>query len=155
IEADRTIVQSVLADELACDAGDLGLLTPVDRRERRAEARLRPRLDLDEHQNTPVQRHQIDLAVATAVVALHDGVALAAQMARREALSARPENLPYPWHGAALHLALKRRNARVTCCRVALPLEQVRHIALLARLELTAEEETTFSEQLAAILEHI
>lgn len=31
----------------------------------------------------------------------------------------------------------------------------MRHIALLARLELTPEEEATFSEQLGAILEHI
>jgi len=38
---------------------------------------------------------------------------------------------------------------------VALSREQVRHIAMLARLELTPEEEAMFSEQLASILEYI
>jgi aspartyl-tRNA(Asn)/glutamyl-tRNA(Gln) amidotransferase subunit C len=38
---------------------------------------------------------------------------------------------------------------------VALTLEQVRHVAVLARLELTAEEETVFAEQLGKIVEYI
>ena len=39
--------------------------------------------------------------------------------------------------------------------RVALTREQVQHIALLARLELTPDEEAMFAEQLAHILEYI
>jgi len=35
-----------------------------------------------------------------------------------------------------------------------LTLEQVRHIAILARLRLTPEEETRYREQLSAILDH-
>ena len=38
---------------------------------------------------------------------------------------------------------------------MALTLEEVRRIAGLARLRLTAEEERTFAEQLSAILEHV
>jgi aspartyl-tRNA(Asn)/glutamyl-tRNA(Gln) amidotransferase subunit C len=38
---------------------------------------------------------------------------------------------------------------------VALSLDEVRRIANLARLRLTAEEERTFAEQLSAILEHV
>jgi len=38
---------------------------------------------------------------------------------------------------------------------MALSREQVQHIAMLARLELTPEEEATFSEQLGSILEYI
>ena len=38
---------------------------------------------------------------------------------------------------------------------MALSLEEVRRIAGLARLRLTAEEERTFAEQLSAILEHV
>jgi aspartyl-tRNA(Asn)/glutamyl-tRNA(Gln) amidotransferase subunit C len=38
---------------------------------------------------------------------------------------------------------------------VALTREEVQHIALLARLELTAEEEATFSQQLGKILEYV
>jgi len=38
---------------------------------------------------------------------------------------------------------------------VALSLDEVRRIADLARLRLTAEEERTFAEQLSAILEHV
>ena len=34
-------------------------------------------------------------------------------------------------------------------------LEEVRHIAALARLELTAEEEALFADQLSTILEHV
>jgi len=37
---------------------------------------------------------------------------------------------------------------------MALSREEVRHIALLARLELSPQEEATFTEQLAHILEH-
>ena len=37
---------------------------------------------------------------------------------------------------------------------MALSREEVRHIALLARLELSAEEEVTFTEQLDHILQH-
>jgi aspartyl-tRNA(Asn)/glutamyl-tRNA(Gln) amidotransferase subunit C len=36
-----------------------------------------------------------------------------------------------------------------------LSLEEVKHIAKLARLELTAEEEARYREQLSAILEHV
>jgi aspartyl-tRNA(Asn)/glutamyl-tRNA(Gln) amidotransferase subunit C len=38
---------------------------------------------------------------------------------------------------------------------VALSLEEVRRIAALARLRLSAEEERTFAEQLSAILDHV
>jgi aspartyl-tRNA(Asn)/glutamyl-tRNA(Gln) amidotransferase subunit C len=38
---------------------------------------------------------------------------------------------------------------------VALSLEQVRRIADLARLRLSADEERTFAEQLSAILDHV
>jgi aspartyl-tRNA(Asn)/glutamyl-tRNA(Gln) amidotransferase subunit C len=38
---------------------------------------------------------------------------------------------------------------------VALSLDEVRRIAALARLRLTAEEERTFAVQLSAILEHV
>lgn len=38
---------------------------------------------------------------------------------------------------------------------MALTVEDVRHVALLARLELTPEEEETFRVQLGAILEYI
>jgi len=38
---------------------------------------------------------------------------------------------------------------------VALSLEEVRRIAGLARLRLSAEEERTFAEQLSAILDHV
>ena len=38
---------------------------------------------------------------------------------------------------------------------MALSLEQVRRIADLARLRLSAEEERTFAEQLSAILDHV
>jgi aspartyl-tRNA(Asn)/glutamyl-tRNA(Gln) amidotransferase subunit C len=37
---------------------------------------------------------------------------------------------------------------------MALTIEEVRHIAMLARLRLTSEEEKRYTEQLSAILEH-
>ncbi len=37
---------------------------------------------------------------------------------------------------------------------MALTIEEVRHIAMLARLRLTPEEEKRYTEQLSAILEH-
>ncbi len=37
---------------------------------------------------------------------------------------------------------------------MAITLEEVRHVALLARLQLTSEEEAAFTEQLDHILEH-
>jgi aspartyl-tRNA(Asn)/glutamyl-tRNA(Gln) amidotransferase subunit C len=37
---------------------------------------------------------------------------------------------------------------------MALTIEEVRHIAMLARLRLTSEEEARYTEQLSAILEH-
>jgi len=155
VEAHRTLVETELAHELARGALDLELLAPLDRLERGAEPVLRARLHLDEDERVAVERDDVDLAVVTAIVPAHDGVAAPAQIARGRALSARSQELPNPWHRSAVHLTLKRRNAHVTSTPMALARDQVRHIAMLARLELTAEEEATFGDQLAAILEYI
>src|SRR5438094_418586 len=104
VEARVALVPAPLGEEVAGDARHARLLAAVDRLERRAGGAAAAAPHLDEHQHRAVERHQIDLPRAAAVVASHDRVPVRAEERFRHRLAPPPELTP-PLHAAANLLA--------------------------------------------------
>ena len=159
VETRVALVPAPLGEEVARDARHARLLAAVDRLERRAGGGAAAAPHLDEHQHRAVERHQIDLPRAAAVVASHDRVPVRAEERFRHRLAPPPELTP-PLHAAANLLAAFCPRKAVVVARpgavryqgaVAITREEVRQIAALARLRLEPAEE----ERLTADLDHI
>src|SRR5690348_12938564 len=91
VEAGVPVVPPARRDEVPGDARQLRLLPAVDGLERCAGTRSAPAPHLDEHDHAAIERDEIDLAGAAAVVARHDRVTLGAEKRLRHRLAFAPE----------------------------------------------------------------
>ena len=98
VKARVAILETVVGEIVLRCPRNLPLFAGIDGLERAAEAGLRARLDLDEDDHAAVERDQVELASLTAVVPLHDRVALAPQEFLRGALAVRTKKLPFTRH---------------------------------------------------------
>ena len=151
VESGDAIFETPTLNPILRRPDDLPLLATVDHVERTCDRATLTQLDFDKDERAAVQRDDIDLAEPAAVIAGENDVALTAQELLRRVFTLEAEDLTIVGH----------RGPRVEPVgplwylrRMALTAAQLHHIALLARLELSPEEEAAFAAQLDHILEH-
>ena len=124
VEARVPIVPPARGDEVTRNARDLRLLPSVDRLERRPRNDAGPAPHLDEDEHRPVERHEIDLPGAAAIVTSHDRVPVRAEELLGHRLTAPSEDTP-PIHGGGIYSAGVGVARRSVCGATSTPASRV------------------------------
>ena len=99
IEPGVAVVQAMLGDKKLRRLRHFLLFPRVNRFQRNSKAMIRAGLYFDEHDDAAVQNDKVHLSHRTAVVSLHDSIALLCQIQLRDPLPFTPKNLLLISHG--------------------------------------------------------